>query len=177
MDEKPFWDIVRKGCPRDVEVEDWDDTLVEVLTELPPEEIVAFDRMLDDKADAAYSNDLWGAAYLINGGASDDGFYYFRLWLIGMGKKVYEAALADPDSLADVVEPDQEYECEMYGAARQAWEAKGLSEDEYDRAYQKGRKRRVPRLRGRRWDFDDDRQVRKRLPRLAALYLSEAHEE
>jgi Protein of unknown function (DUF4240) len=176
MDEKPFWDIVRKGCPRDVEPEDWDEPLVEVLTELPPEEIVAFDRMLDDKADAAYSNDLWGAAYLINGGASEDGFYYFRLWLIGMGKKVYEAALAGPDSLADVVEPDQEYEAEIYGVARQAWEAKGLSEDEYDRAYRALGKRKRPRLRGRKWNFDDDRQVRKRFPRLAALYLPEDDE-
>jgi hypothetical protein len=44
--------------------------------------------------------DQWGAAYLANGGCSDDGFDYFRGWLIGQGRKVYETVLADPDSLA-----------------------------------------------------------------------------
>jgi hypothetical protein len=31
--------------------------------------------------------DQWGAAYLANGGCSDDGFDYFRGWLIGQGRK------------------------------------------------------------------------------------------
>ena len=35
-------------------------------------------------------------------GCSDDSFSYFRSWLIVQGKDVYMAALADPDSLADV---------------------------------------------------------------------------
>lgn len=41
-----------------------------------------------------------GAAYVINGGCSDDGFIDFRSWLIAQGKAVYDAALADPESLA-----------------------------------------------------------------------------
>ena len=36
-------------------------------------------------------------------GCSDDGFIDFRAWLIAQGREVYFAALADPDSLADVV--------------------------------------------------------------------------
>ena len=38
--------------------------------------------------DDSYRWDLWGAAYLANGGCSDDGFDYFRGWLIGQGRKV-----------------------------------------------------------------------------------------
>ena len=45
---------------------------------------------------------MWGAAYVIHGGCSDDGFEYFRRWLISRGRKAYEAALADPDSLAQL---------------------------------------------------------------------------
>jgi Protein of unknown function (DUF4240) len=64
---------------------------------------------------------LWGAAYLINGGCSDDGFDYFRGWLLSQGHATWQAALADPDSLADhpqirMRRPDQEVieplECE-----------------------------------------------------------------
>ena len=77
----------------------------------------------------ANRHDLWRVANLANGGASHDGFYYFRLWLVGMGKQVFEAALADPDSLADVLDPAYDmYEAEMYGAAPDAYEAAlGLS--------------------------------------------------
>src|SRR5262245_38625607 len=56
-----------------------------------------------DGADArAYDWKLWGAAYLIQGGCSDDAFSDFRATLISMGRNFYERALADPDSLADV---------------------------------------------------------------------------
>ena len=137
MDDKIFWDIIAAGCPHDVEDPmDWHETLVAELIKLPPEQIVAFDHSFDEKTDAAYRRDLWSAAALINGFASDDGFYYFRCWLVGMGKKVYEAALADPDSLAEVVDPARDYEAEIYGVARGAWSEKGGSDDDYERAYQ-----------------------------------------
>ena len=45
--------------------------------QLPAAEIEAFDRLLYEKIDAAYRWSLWGAAYVINGGCSDDGFEYF----------------------------------------------------------------------------------------------------
>jgi hypothetical protein len=122
---------------------------------------------------AAYTVDLWGAAYLINGGSSDDGFYYFRCWLVGMGKKVYENALANPDSLADVVTVGEEYEAEIYGVAHAAWERAGRTDEEFEEELE--RQGRVPgaELRGEDWDFDDDEEVRRRFPRLAQMYLVE----
>jgi hypothetical protein len=54
----------------------------------------------------AYRWDLWAAAYVINGGASDDGFEYFLGWLMAQGRTRWEATLADPDSLADIVDAD-----------------------------------------------------------------------
>jgi hypothetical protein len=38
-----------------------------------------------------------------NGGASDDGFEYFRCWLISRGPGVFDKLMADPDSLADIL--------------------------------------------------------------------------
>ena len=47
---------------------------------------------------------MWDAAGIMKEyGCSDDGFIDFRAWLIAQGREVYFAALADPDSLADVV--------------------------------------------------------------------------
>lgn len=54
--------------------------------------------------EGSYLWSLLGAAYIIMGGCNDDAFDAFRAWLIMQGKKVYEQAVRDPDSLADVVE-------------------------------------------------------------------------
>jgi hypothetical protein len=63
---------------------------------------------------------LRGAAYLINGGASYDGFEYLRWWLIGQGQSVFEAVLVNSESLTavitnDVIWGDTEFECEAVG--------------------------------------------------------------
>lgn len=171
--DKVFWDVIGASCDPDQGEVEWQDALVEALAKLEPEEIVLFDRWFDDRTDALYSHDLWGAAYLINGGASDDGFYFFRCWLVGMGKKVYEAALADPDSLADVVDPPQECEAEIYNVAPLAWRRLGLPEEEFDERVEALGPRPERELAGEEWDFDDDGEVRRRFPCLAALYIEE----
>jgi hypothetical protein len=168
MDEERFWKLVAKACrsnPR--KAEEWDARLQAALEKLEPNEIIEWNHIFDRLAARAYTVDLWGAAYTINGGASDDGFYYFRCWLIGMGREVYEAAVADPDSLAEVVVRDIDAEAEIYAAAHAAWmTVTGRPDtDPYP-----ARKERAE-LRGEDWDFDNDEQVRRRLPRLAALYL------
>ncbi len=171
MDAQRFWDIIRKAC-RPGEEDDWYAALVARLAQLPPEEILAFDRQFHERTNAAYTVDLWGAAYLINGGASDDGFFYFRCWLVGMGKRVCEQALANPDSLADVVDPDREYEAEIYSVGVAAWEERtGRSTDEYTAEWDRLGPSPRGELKGERWDFDDDEQIWRRLPRLARLYL------
>ncbi|KKK81763.1 hypothetical protein LCGC14_2810190, partial [marine sediment metagenome] len=75
--------------------------LTKLLTDLPPEEVRDFDRHFAQCMYDAYRWDLWAAAYIIEGGCSDDGFMDFRSWLISMGHDVYERALADSESLVD----------------------------------------------------------------------------
>jgi hypothetical protein len=56
-----------------------------------------------NSADAgAYTWPLWGAAFVMHGGCSDDSFSDFRATLISHGRKIYEAALADPESLVNL---------------------------------------------------------------------------
>ena len=83
--------------------------LGELLGELPVDQIVAFDSAFRRHHSRAYTWDLWGAAYLIGGGCSDDGFADFRGWLISQGESAYDAALADPESLAPLA---KRYECD-----------------------------------------------------------------
>jgi hypothetical protein len=173
MDFERFWEIIASACRSDPrKVDEWDEALTRELVRLPPEEILEFDRIFDELADRAYTRDLWGAAYTINGGASHDGFYYFRCWLVGMGQQVYEVALANPDSLADVVIlSEQDAEAEIYAAAQQAWEKVTGREDEYPLALPA--RHDGGKLKGKKWDWSDASTVRKRFPRLAAKYLAE----
>lgn len=64
-------------------------------------EVLAFSREFDAMMDRAYTWGLWGAAYVIQGGCSDDGFTDFRSSLISMEKDVFERAVVCPDALAD----------------------------------------------------------------------------
>ena len=167
MNQERFWDIIAAACPPDPRRSgEWDDKLRAVLSNHPPDEIIEWNHIFDRLAAGAYTVDLWAAAYTINGGASDDGFYYFRCWLICMGREVYEAALADPDSLADAVVTGIDAEAETFTAAHQAWmEVTGRPDTDPYPA-----RKEFAELRGEDWDFDNKEQVRRRLPRLAALY-------
>lgn len=115
MDDERFWAFI--GAAHDAagdDVEDRVSGLEQVLLNHHPDEVMEFQHKYDDLLARACSWDLWGAAYLMNGGCSDDGFRYFRDWLISEGEAVYEAALADPESLADI-DQDDEFELEAFG--------------------------------------------------------------
>jgi hypothetical protein len=62
--------------------------------------MLAFDRQMQ----RAYAWDLWGVGHVAYGGMSDDGFVYFRRWLISRGHEAYERLLARPDELARVAQ-------------------------------------------------------------------------
>ena len=105
MAEDRFWFLIDQTKPGDNEPPRQLIALAEVLRPLSAAEIEAFERAFRTAQKQAYSWDLWGAAYVLNGGASDDGFEYFQRWLVSRGRKVFEAAVANPNSLADVVAP------------------------------------------------------------------------
>lgn len=183
MTLKEFWEHVQKT--RRIDPDAHAERLIARLAKLSVAKIIAFNQRWNELHRAAYNWNLWGAAYLINGGCSDDGFDYFRDWLLLQGRAVYEAALKDPDSLADVVSADDVSAGEMSAyPGRDAWFHKtGTERDEdgyaeWEAAYSAKHPDtpRLPRL-GGRWDHDSDRQMKKRLPRLWALYNEDADGE
>src|SRR5262245_57052159 len=104
MDHDHFWHLVdlTRGFPERAEA------LAKLLEQLESDEIVRFRIMYDDVMHSANKVDLWGAAHTINGGCSDEGFYYFREALIEQGRPIFEAAVRDPDSLADIANPGED---------------------------------------------------------------------
>jgi hypothetical protein len=172
-----FWDHVHKSRRKDPEAHV--ERLVKRLAKLLPEEIIDFDYWWNVMHAEAYDWDLWGAAYLINGGCSDDGFIDFRSWLVLQGRDVFQTAVTNPDTLADVDVGEEEAYCECYPASYAWFEATGHERDAegyaaqeaaYRARYPDEKAAREPDL-GERWDHDDPDEVRKRLPRLAAKFI------
>ena len=106
MAEDRFWALIGRTTDYEADPERQLEALRQALRNLTPSEIEAFERAFQREQRKAYTWDLWGAAYVLNGGASDDGFEYFQRWLISKGRRVFESAVADPDSLADIAAPD-----------------------------------------------------------------------
>ncbi|MEM7316607.1 MAG: DUF4240 domain-containing protein, partial [Planctomycetota bacterium] len=103
MDVDHFWQIIdsvnaQSGGDMDRKCE----LLKEELSSLGPDDLRDFVDHFDFADATAYSWSLWGAAYVMHGGCSDDSFSDFRATLISRGRKVFEQALSDPESLAEL---------------------------------------------------------------------------
>jgi hypothetical protein len=129
-----FWQIVersRRGAAADPDAQG--PQLVAILADEPVDEIIAFDTVFQERVRDAYRWDLWAVAYVMTGGScSDDGFDYFVGWLIGKGRRRYEAALIDPERAADRVSPDEDpFENEWLWIAASNAYAQKTGRDDY----------------------------------------------
>ena len=52
------------------------------MIERSENDIIEFAKIFNTLYANSYQSNLWAVAYIINGGCSDDGFDYFRGWLI-----------------------------------------------------------------------------------------------
>lgn len=104
MSEERFWKLIDTASHGDDEARIV--ALRASLGNLSLDELIAFELAFGTQFVAAYSWDIWGAAYVANGGASDDGFAYFRYWLISRGRRSFQLVVDEPDNLADIVPAD-----------------------------------------------------------------------
>ena len=179
LDERGiFWRLIelsRKGSEGDLYVQL--DNLRHRLVKLSEEELHNFDRVFWELMDESYRADLWGAAYIIKGGCSDDSFDYFRAWLIMQGQQPYTEALRNPDSLAPRArrgrDVGDEFEFEdVLSIASEVYEARTGRSDFYQ-----NQPAREASLVGNldAWsDVDSTAENTRRLyPRLCKLFLNE----
>ena len=168
-----FWAVIdRATADRPVSPDEVATRAVAELATRDPAEIVAWDRHLGKVMVASGTEDLWAAAYLINGGCSDDGFDSFRGWLIAHGREVVARAVREPDSLAGM--PAVRAAADS-GAVFEAEEVLSIGA----RAFERATGGRLPGQdtppsrpeAAELWDFDDEEEMRRRLPRLSSLFL------
>ncbi len=175
MDWKPFWKIIEDAYRADPI--DHFEVLKERLGQLKWFEVVEFQARFDEAVAAANRIDLWGAACLINGGCSDDGFRDFRVWLVGRGRHAYEHALRNPDSLADILDGDPVDGFGLDAAAVRVYEQKTGMSDFYERLDRAEKDSPPLPPEGNDWDFEDAEEMKKRFPRLCHLYPIPAEED
>lgn len=164
MTKDEFWKLL-EGLPKG---EGAEDTLADRLKKLEPEQIISFQNHFDTEYARAYHWLLWAAAYIIDGGCSDDGFIDFRYGLISRGRQIFEAALIDPDSLVEVANEDN-------GEGYIANESFGYVAGEI---YEEKTGNELPRSEtshpsdpaGEDWDFDDEDLCAQKLPKLWAKF-------
>jgi hypothetical protein len=136
MPADKFWQIINRAAESADDPDGHVDALRGALRELTLEEIISFEVAFRRYLNQAYTWDLCGAAYVIHGSCSDDSAEYFLRWLVSRGRGVYEAALAVPDSLADLdgrLGPHWVWEFEViYYVAKRVFEERGGEGDVRD---------------------------------------------
>ncbi len=172
MEWKRFWKLTESAYRDDGA--DHFEALKAVLALLSEAELIAYQARFDELMSAANAIDLWGAAYLVNGGCSDDGFHDFRAWLIGRGRHVYESALKSPDTLADVLDGEPVSGFGLDVAAVRVYEEATGRDDFYDQLDHAEADLPPPPPEGIDWDFEDESEMRRRFPRLFRLYAAPA---
>ena len=185
MDIQLFWEIIEAAkVEAQDDLEARIDIIVNRLESLDAEDILAWQQIFNEYQSLSYKKKLWAAAYIINGGCSEDGFDYFRGWLTAQGHSVFLAALRDPDSLADLSEVEEgEAECEnILGAASSAYLRKLNLDEDYDRFYEDleghplSDSDKAAMLSEIRYqadideDWRDDKELKNQLPRLCEKY-------
>jgi len=121
IDETLFWEIIERAKHESESAIQRPEHLADLLSSFSASAIKKFATTFYEKLDESYSWDLWAIAYISFGGCSDDGFEYYRGWLISEGRRTFEAAKTAPESLVEIT--DQPIQLEnMLMALRDAYE-------------------------------------------------------
>lgn len=197
MNIDSFWQLVERArtaagpaadnARRDGQPSAVAEALVAELGLVPLTEVLEFDQILRDLVRRVDTWDVCAACWIIEHGfLSDDGFLDFRAGLVGLGRSTFEAVIADPDSLAG--HPAVQEISRASGrslwigdesllfAAQRAYEQQTGDADAFWEAIEAVESAARPadgrEFVGDQWDLRDEDEWRRRLPRLAALFLA-----
>ncbi len=93
IDETLFWSLIANSREETESQSEFLDVLGQKLSAFKSSEIKRFQKYL-----LTYFNNLnhwnnWALAYIVRRGCGDDGFDYFRLWIVSKGKKAYDTIM------------------------------------------------------------------------------------
>jgi len=169
MDTDQFWRLVDRAASPDPAAAA--ESLYDALSALPPDDVLAYEREFVRQMGRSNTLVHHAAAETIMGYTSQDVFVSFRTWVLAQGREVYDAFVADPDSLAPHGPTDDEQvgAAESFeGVALDVWStqtgrdpfAEGSGVPVGDSVYDEPRGTRL-----------DEAQRLARFPRLTAAYV------
>jgi len=152
--------------------------LVEVLSQMDEREIIDFAEHFRSCLHLSYDANLWLGAVVILNGCGDDRFADFRSWLIAQGREAFDAALADPDSIAALerFDGDDGYPLLFYmdSVTKKAFckrvagnERDSGAEDRFEEVYPV---RKYPPLKNQELVNTSEEDAKKLFPKLAARF-------
>jgi hypothetical protein len=98
--ENKFWKIIESAKPKDEEVYDAD-YMKDALMSLPREEVESFFFIYQSYLSKLHVNNVYALGCVLSeDDLTDDGFDYFKCWLILQGKKAVTLAIDKPDNLS-----------------------------------------------------------------------------
>ncbi len=158
MAEDEFWSLIGRSLENaSSSGYQQEEAMLKILLELEPETILAYRSRFDERMDVAFSWDIWGVAYIIDGGCSDDSFEYFLYDLIAGGREKFENALQDAESIANWAVKDS-VGLEGFGYLAGTAYTQKTGQDFYQALKAMGDKRHQPthggKPRGEEWDED-----------------------
>lgn len=118
MNITEFWALIAKSNKDafgNTEVQA--DNLITHFVHAPLQESIDFQRHFETQMNRTYRTDLLAMAVFLLGksvldeDADEDRFDYFRGWLIAQGEEAVEKVLQNPDSIANLLEKDENGEC------------------------------------------------------------------
>ncbi|QBN17649.1 DUF4240 domain-containing protein [Flavobacterium nackdongense] len=109
LEEDKFWLIIDHSLKKSSNQEEQEKILIQEIEQLSPKEMIGFRLRTDKLLYDTYTSEIWCAGYMMNGGCSDDGFEYFRCWIISRGKNAYYKTKLNPDYLINEISEDSEF--------------------------------------------------------------------
>lgn len=155
------------------------------LQQLDPDVLEKFQLVFEYLHKKADFRDMWVAGSIIEGSLSDDGFTDFRTGLIAQGQDIYEAAINNPDNLADYIF-DTDYSKDIWISnesiayvAVEVYEEKTNSEEDIRDVVESlsesfWRRNIFPETVNRvfteQWDYENEEVVKNKLPKIHSKF-------
>lgn len=115
LDEDLYWSIIASSLKNTEDQDAQEQYLIKEISKLTPKQMIGFRLRTDKLLYDTYNSEMWCAGYIMNGGCSDDGFEYFRNWVISRGRETYYRAKENPDNLISEVDENAEmYDFESF---------------------------------------------------------------
>lgn len=163
MESEKFWKIIEITKSESYgDYEKQQSLLKRELLKLTAKEVLEFDNKFRTLRGEIYTWDFLAAAYIINGGCSDDCFSDFRGWLIGQGQSIFKNAIQNIETLTELKETNDG-----------VWEGLSyIATDVYENKTGKDMPQGVQEnfeITGEEWE-EDENDLKNRFPKLYAKF-------